>query len=275
MKLHKISEHVYANWDGETGGNVGIIELEDKVLAVDAQYPGSAKKFREAIKKLTDKPVTHLLLTHVHGDHVWGNQVFEDTNIVSHERLKEKMSVSLQNEWAPGNLEKLLGTYKETSPERWWLYEGLRIVLPTTTFKTQYEIEGVKFIHTGGHSDCSSIVYVPEDKVVFAGDLLFVGRYPWAGDPTANPTTWIDAFEKILDLEADKIVSGHGPLCDKEEVKNQLKWFKDIRYMMLGLIADGVPVDEAVEYKFPELYSSDRPERQKIGYRQWYTVLGG
>ena len=254
---------------------MGIIELEDKVLAVDAQYPGSAKKFREAIKKMTDKPVTHLLLTHVHGDHVWGNQVFEDTNIVSHERLKEKMYMSLQNEWAPGNLEKLLGTYKEASPERWWLYEGLRIVLPTTTFKTQYEIEGVKFIHTGGHSDCSSIVYVPEDKVVFAGDLLFVGRYPWAGDPTANPTTWIDAFEKILDLEADKIVSGHGPLCDKEEVKNQLKWFKDIRYMMLGLIADGVPVDEAVEYTFPELYSSDRPERQKIGYRQWYTVLGG
>jgi len=275
MKLHKISEHVYANWDGETGGNVGIIELEDKVLAVDAQYPGSAKKFREAIRNVTDKPVTHLLLTHVHGDHVWGNQVFEDTNIVSHERLKEKMSMSLQNEWAPGNLEKLLESYKEASPERWWLYEGLRIVLPSITFKTQYEIEGIKFIHTGGHSDCSSIVYVPEDRVVFAGDLLFVGRYPWAGDPTANPTTWIAAFEAILDLEADKIVSGHGPLCNNKEVEDQLKWFKDIRYMMRGMIADGVQVNEAVEYKFPELYTSDRPERQKVGYRRWYTVLGG
>ena len=275
MKLHKISEHVYANWDGETGGNVGIIELEDKVLAVDAQYPGSAKKFREAIRNVTDKPITHLLLTHVHGDHVWGNQVFEDTNIVSHERLKEKMSMSLQNEWAPGNLEKLLESYKEDSPERWWLYEGLRIVLPSTTFKTQYEVEGIKFIHTGGHSDCSSIVYVPEDRLVFAGDLLFVGRYPWAGDPTANPTTWIAAFEAILDLKADKIVSGHGPLCDNKEVEDQLKWFKDIRYMMMGMIADGVKVDEALEYKFPELYTSDRPERQKVGYRRWYTVLGG
>jgi glyoxylase-like metal-dependent hydrolase (beta-lactamase superfamily II) len=275
MKLHKISDHVYANWDGETGGNVGIIVLEDKVLAVDAQYPGSAKKFREAIHNITDKPITHLLLTHVHGDHVWGNQVFEDTNIVSHVRLKEKMSKSLLEEWAPKNLTSLLDTYREASPERWWLFDGLRIVLPTTTFKTLYEIDDVQFIHSGGHTDCSSIVHVPEDKVIFAGDLLFVGRYPWAGDPTVNPTAWIEAFEKILGLDAEKIVSGHGPLCDNKEVKAQLKWFKDIRYMMMGMIADGIPVDEAVEYKFPELYPSDRPESQKIGYRRWYTILGG
>jgi len=64
MKLSKVSDRVYANWDGETGGNVGIVVLDDRVLVVDAQYPGSARRFRESITKVTDKPLSHLLLTH-------------------------------------------------------------------------------------------------------------------------------------------------------------------------------------------------------------------
>jgi len=134
MKLSKVSDRVYANWDGETGGNVGIVVLDDRVLVVDAQYPGSARRFREAITKVTDKPLSHLLLTHVHGDHVFGNMVFEDLEIVSHRRLWEKMEKSLKNEWAPGKFEKMPETYRRDAPERWWLFEGLRIVVPTTTF---------------------------------------------------------------------------------------------------------------------------------------------
>ena len=52
MKLSKVSDRVYANWDGETGGNVGTIVLDDTVLVVDAQYPGSASRFREAIPRI-------------------------------------------------------------------------------------------------------------------------------------------------------------------------------------------------------------------------------
>ncbi len=209
MKLSKVSDRVYANWDGETGGNVGIITLDDSVLVVDAQYPGSAKMFREAIPRVTGKPLSHLLLTHVHGDHVFGNMVFKDLEIVGHRRLWEKMEESLRNEWAPGNLKKMLETYRKDAPERWWLFEGLRIVVPTTTFTDRWEKDGVEFIHTGGHTDCSSVVYVPEDETLFAGDLLFVERFPWAGDPTADPDQWITAFQRILGMDVEKIVPGH------------------------------------------------------------------
>ncbi len=193
MKLNKVTDRVYANWDGETGGNVGVIELSETSIAVDAQYPGSAKKFRAAIPKVTDKPLSHLLLTHVHGDHVFGNMVFKDLEIVSHRRLWEKMEASLKNEWTPENLQKMLDTYKRDAPERWWLFEGLEIVVPTTTFKDKCEIEDVEFIHFGGHSDCSSIVYLPDEKVLYAGDLLFVG-IDYFCCPTLSPTPLFQCF---------------------------------------------------------------------------------
>ena len=270
MKLSRVSDRVYANWDGETGGNVGIITLDDTVLVVDAQYPGSARRFREAIPRVTGKPLSHLLLTHVHGDHVFGNMVFEDLEIVSHRRLWEKMEESLEDEWAPGNLEKMLETYRRDAPERWWLFEGLRIVVPTTTFTDRWKKDGVEFLHTGGHTDCSSIVYVQGDKTLFSGDLLFVGRFPWASDPTADPDQWITAFQKILDMDVDKIVPGHGPLCDPGEMERQLKWMKEVRWIMKGLIEEGTPEEEALNYEYPTLYPTDRPEWQKRSWARWY-----
>lgn len=275
MRLHKVSDKVYANWDGETGGNVGVIKLPDQAFVVDAQYPGSAKKFREAIPRVTEKPLTHLLLTHIHGDHIFGNMVFKDLEIISHKRLYEKMETNLKNEWASGNLETMLETYKRDAPERWWLFEGLEIVLPTTTFTDLWEIEGVEFIHMPGHTDCSSVVYVPEDKTLFAGDLLFVNRFPWAGDPTANPDKWIEAFQQMLTMDIEKIIPGHGPLCDLEEVERQLEWMKELRWIMKGLIEDGATEEEAINYRYRELYPTDRPEWQKRSYSRWYKVWKG
>jgi cyclase len=275
MKLHKVSDKAYANWDGETGGNVGIIKLDDEALVVDAQYPGSAKKFREVIPTATEKPLSHLLLTHIHGDHVFGSMVFKDLEIVAHKRLYEKMEKNLENEWAPGNLEKMLMTYKKDAPERWWLFEGLEIVLPTVTFKEKWELDGVEFIHMPGHTDCSSVVYIPDDLLLFAGDLLFVNRFPWAGDPTADPNKWIESFQRILDLDVDKIIPGHGPPCDKGEVEKQLMWMKEIKWVMNGLIEEGASEEEAVSYPYRELYPTDRPEWQKRSYSRWYDVWKG
>ena len=273
MRLDRVSERVRANCEGLTGGNVGVVVIEGSVAAVDAQYPVSAADFRKSIPTVTEKPVTHLLLTHVHGDHVFGNQAFEDCEIVSHYRLKERMEESLRNEWAPGNLEKMLEDVRRNRPERAYLFEGLRIVLPTTTFEEAWGVDGVEMIHTGGHTDCSSVVYVPEDRVLFAGDLIFAKTFPWAGDPTADPDAWMEAFERMLSMDVEAIVPGHGPLCDLEEVEAQLEWFEAVREEMSGLIDDGASEEEAVNHDgYPVFYESqgDRMERSlSHWYRFW------
>lgn len=272
MRLDRVSDRVYANCDGETGGNVGIVVMDDAVVAVDAQYPVSGADFRASIPEYTGKPVTHLLLTHVHGDHIFGNQAFEDCEIVSHRRLKEKMEESLGNEWAPGNLEKMLEDVKANRPERAYLFEGLRIVLPTAIFEDRYPLDGVEMIHLPGHTDCSAVVHVPEDRVLFAGDLIFAETFPWAGDPTADPDQWIQTFKEMLEMDIETYVPGHGPLCTKDEIEIQLSWFQAARDEMADLIAGGATQEHTVSHEYPPFYEStgDRKERS---LRHWYKVL--
>jgi glyoxylase-like metal-dependent hydrolase (beta-lactamase superfamily II) len=270
MKLEKVSERIYANTSGETGGNVGVIILEDKVIAVDAQYPVSGIDFRKSVPKYSDKPVTHLLLTHIHGDHIFGNQAFEDCEIISQIRLKEKMLENLETVWAPGNLEKMLKDVKVNRPERAYLYEGLKIVLPDLAFQKKITIDGLEMISLPGHTDCSSIVYDKRDKVIFAGDLMFAETFPWAGDPTANPDDWIEAYKILIDMDVDIFIPGHGPLCTKKEFKKQLSWFKAVKKEMNKLIIEGASKEAAVNYSgYPQLYESvgDRRERS---LERWY-----
>ncbi|MFQ6076630.1 MAG: MBL fold metallo-hydrolase [Candidatus Bathyarchaeia archaeon] len=276
MRLDKVSDRVYANTEGKTGGNVGIIVLRERVVAVDAQYPVSGADFRRSIGAVTDKPVTHLLLTHYHGDHVFGNQAFEDCEIVAHRLLEEGMEANLKAGWAPGNLEKMLADIRRNRPERAWLYEGLRIVLPTMTFEDRFVLDDggtVEMIHTGGHTAGSSIVYVPEDRVLFAGDLVFAETFPWAGDPSVDPDVWIDTFKMILGLDIETIIPGHGPLCDRSEVVTQLAFFQAVRREMQRLIAEGASMEEAVKHDgYPEFYESETPERRDNSLRQWYRI---
>lgn len=271
MKLDRVSDRVYANTEGLTGGNVGIVVLTDSVAAVDAQYPVSGADFRHSIGSVTDKPVAHLLLTHYHGDHVFGNQAFEDCEIVAHRLLKEKMEENLTTNWAPENLDRMMEEIRKTRPEREWLYEGLRIVLPTKIFEDRFTLDGVEMIHMGGHTAGSSVVHIPDDRILFSGDLVFAETFPWAGDPSVNPDNWIEAFRAILALDVDTIVSGHGPLCNKTEIRTQLKWFEAVREEMRRLIREGVSIEEAVKYDgYPGFYESERPERRDDSLRQWY-----
>ncbi len=271
MRLDKISDRVFANTEGETGGNVGIILLEESVVAVDAQYPVSGADFRHSIPSVTAKPVTHLLLTHYHGDHVFGSQAFKDCEIVAHRLLKETVEENLRTVWRKP--EKVLKEVRTNRPDRVWLYEGLKIVLPTKTFDERFTLNGVEMIHTGGHTAGSSIVYVSDDRVLFAGDLVFAETFPWAGDPSADPDKWIQAFKTILDMNIEIIVPGHGSLCDKSEIKIQLDWFEAVRDKMKRLIAEGASMDEAVKHDdYPEFYEPEREEWRDDTLRHWYRV---
>ncbi|MFX0097337.1 MAG: MBL fold metallo-hydrolase [Candidatus Hodarchaeota archaeon] len=276
MKLDRISKRVYANTEGETGGNVGVIILKDSAVAIDAQFPVSGADFRSSISSITEKSVSHLLLTHYHPDHVFGNQAFEDCEIVAHRLLKEKMEDNLKTGWTASNLKKLIEGIKKDAPERAWLFKGLRIVLPTKTFDDHFELDGVKMIHTGGHTAGSSIILVEEDRLLFAGDIIFAKSFPWAGDPTSNPDTWIQTFRRILDLDIDTIVPGHGPVCDKSEVKIQLDWFEGVKDEMKKLIREGRSVEEAIRHDgYPSFYKSKRPEWKENSLRHFYAVWSG
>ena len=265
MKINRVSERVYANWDPGSRCNAGAIILDDKVLVVDAQFPAKAREFRSAVTEMTGKPITHLLLTHIHADHVFGAQVYEDCNIVSQIRLKEKMELSLGDEWAPQNLGRLLEGFQRNIPDIMSLCQGLRLVTPTETFRDRYEVDDIAFIHTGGHTGCSSVVYDPEDRTLFIGDLL------WASTGSgSDPDTWIRALERIVAMDIMRIVPGHGPLCGLEEVRGHLEWMKDVKEEMMALIDEGVPEAEVTRAEYPQLNTVFRSDWQSRCFPHWY-----
>jgi glyoxylase-like metal-dependent hydrolase (beta-lactamase superfamily II) len=279
--LERVSEHVYANTQGISGGNVGIITLNEQVIAVDSQYMLPGFDFRQSIGTISDNPVTMLLLTHYHRDHVFGNQAFMDCEIVAHRLTKQQMMMSLNSEWAPDALQTMMAKLQLDRPLRQHLYEsdGLKIVLPTKTFNKQYLLDADSsaiMIHTGGHTAGSSIVVIPEDKILFAGDIVFVGRFPWAGDPTADPDAWIRAFETILELKVDLIIPGHGPLCDNSEITKHLLFFQTVKSIMLQLIAEGQSMEDIIhDANYPDFYeptSDYHLQRRETSLKHWYTT---
>jgi glyoxylase-like metal-dependent hydrolase (beta-lactamase superfamily II) len=117
----------------------------------------------------------------------------------------------------------------------------------------------VKLHYAGGHTSGSSYAYVPEEKVLFAGDLMFAETFPYAGDATCDPEQWKRVFETLLMLDFETLIPGHGPCVGKDEIKKHLRFFRYLRTATQNAIAAGKPYD-AIEipagfYDVPEEFA--------------------
>ena len=154
---------------------------------------------------------------------------------------------------------------------------SLEITFPTEMFDDSFTLtdEGVEIIakKVGGHTVGSAYVYFPADRVLFAGDLIFAKTFPWGGDPTADLDEWIVVLKEFQQMDIEKIVPGHGPVCDLKEVQAYLDFFEPVAKIMKALIAEGRTQEEVVgSGDYPEFYASETPERRRDTLTQWYQV---
>jgi len=200
--------------DGDTGiSNAGLIVGKDGVVAVDAlMVPSMTKKLVAAIKKVTRRPVAQLINTHHHLDHTGGNTFFDTATIISTEKARDAL--------APGFppvplLQRFMPRFAAEFPK-------LRVVLPTVTFQDRMVIHDgdrrIELWHPGtpAHTIGDSVVYLPKEKILFAGDLAFHYVTPLAFQ--GHVGHWITALDRLLEFDADVIVPGHGAIGTKKEV---------------------------------------------------------
>jgi glyoxylase-like metal-dependent hydrolase (beta-lactamase superfamily II) len=171
------------------------------------------------------KNIRALINSHSNGDHCNGNNCVDTDEVISSEATLEEMSHE-----SPEMMAALLKQAPEMGTlGKYFLecfgsfnFEGVTKRLPNTTFtgETQRQVGDkiVELIEVGpAHTNGDVLVHVPTDKVVFTGDILFIEGHPilWAG-PVKN---WINACDRIISMEVDFVVPGHGPVTDNRGVK--------------------------------------------------------
>jgi cyclase len=206
------------------GANAGIIIGQDFLVAVDSLLSSrEAKRFIKDIRKISQKPVKFLINTHYHPDHSLGNSEFAQLG-----------AIIIAQEDDQKNMEKagegMLQHAKQNGLSDQDL-KGTKVAYPTLTFSDRVTLnlgkKQVELLFLGpSHTTGSILVFIPREKVLFTGDLLFTDCHPFLGE--ANIAGWIKVLDYIMGMDVDKIIPGHGPVSSKKDVadlKNYLSVF--------------------------------------------------
>ncbi|MDO9114225.1 MAG: MBL fold metallo-hydrolase [Polaromonas sp.] len=198
--------------------NAGFVVTPAGVVVIDALgSPALATRLIAEIRKVTPQPVTHVIVTHYHADHIYGLQVFkaQGARIVAHRAARAYMT----SETARLRLET---SRQELAP---WIDAQTRLVEADEWIDKDKElvVGGVRFQlkHVGpSHTLEDLAIYLPSEKVLFAGDLVFRSRIPYVGQ--ADSRHWIVALDDLLAFDTAVIVPGHGPLSSEARKDMQL-----------------------------------------------------
>ena len=232
--LHDIGNgsYAYLQPDGGWGwSNAGLITDGDEALLVDTLF--DLKLTREMLDAMRDatpqaNDIGTLINTHSNGDHTFGNQLVEGAEIIASaacaaemkERGPEELAQIMREAPSLGEGGKFL--LEAMGPTK-FDFNDIVYTMPTRTFDKSLtltlgdktiEVLNVGPAHTGG----DTLVYIPEDRTVFTGDILFNEGHPilWAG-PIAN---WVSACDLMLGWDLETVVPGHGAITDKSSIRN-------------------------------------------------------
>ncbi len=189
--------------------NAGFVVTGDGVVVFDALgTPALGRAMVAAIRKVTSEPIRRIVISHYHADHIYGLQALKagGVEIWAHAKARQY--------FASGQAEQRLAQRRmELAP---WVDESTRVVLPDRWLESDGDFRmgalTFRLIYSGGaHSPEDMLMYVVEDRVLFAGDLIFAERVPFVGN--ADSRGWLLALGKTLALTPRPVVvvPGHGP----------------------------------------------------------------
>ena len=250
MKLQQVSDNCFAVLNERNrvcDANSGLINLGGGVVIDTQSDLPHARRMIELFGKVWPGMPRRVVNTHEDGDHVWGNQLFEGAEIIAHRTVRELMPkvadpretqqlLKGAGRFLPRMLLKALhpGALAIASQLREdYDFDGIELALPTTVFEERHvlDLDGteVHLIYVGPcHQVGDTIVHVPRERVVFAGDVIFRECTPmgWNG----SYEKWLKILDLIIWLDPEVIVPGHGPVCGIEgamEMKAYLEYVRE------------------------------------------------
>ena len=188
--------------------NAAFVVTPAGVVVIDALgSPALATRLMAEIKKVTSQPITHVIVTHYHADHIYGLQTFkaQGVRIIAHRAALAYLHSDTARL-------RLASSRRDIAP---WVDDATRLVEADEWLDGDQDLVlgGVRFqLKSLGpsHTPEDLAVYLPAEKVLFAGDLVFRNRIPFVGQ--ADSRHWIGALDHLLAFDTSVIVPGHGPV---------------------------------------------------------------
>lgn len=218
MKINQVKSKIFFVDSPDTASNQVFLKTSDGVVMIDTTE--SQENMHAVLKQANLAPtdITLLINTHADGDHILGNGLF-DCPIVAHQLTYDRM---VEANRPPTELPNITFT-----GDRHSIQHG------------DFQIE---MIFTGGHKKDMTMVWLPEQKVLFASDIIFEGRYPFMMQ--SDPLTWAEALKTLPDYQADVYLPGHGTICTQGEIDLLRNYIETTWQQVSELVGQGKPLEE-------------------------------
>jgi glyoxylase-like metal-dependent hydrolase (beta-lactamase superfamily II) len=268
--MEQITDNVHVE-TGYRGCNPGFVVTSDGVVMIDTpQRPTDALSYRGEIEKWGT--IRYLINTEPHGDHYTGNSFFP-TICVAHEGTREIIEQA--------SLDQIKERIQLIDPDYAPNLDTYSLRLPTITFQGSMKLHvgnhEFELIHHPGHTASETVVFIPQERVVFSGDNIFHKVQAFLHE--ALPNEWLDSLERLRLLDADLVVPGHGEVCSRGYIDEQSSFIRDWISAVKEAVSKGWSMEEAQErISFLDRYPMGMgmeefgPELQKMNVARLYTL---
>ncbi len=253
----ELAPGVYA-LTAEGDPNSGVVVGDDSVLVIDARAtPVMAKELVAHVRKVTDKPIRHVLLTHYHAVRVLGAVGYEErVNVIASDATRD-MIVERGRQDMDSEIQRFprLFRAKETIPGLTW---------PNIVFHDRMTLwlgkREVQIVHAGrGHTRGDTIAWLPEERVLFSGDLVEYGATPYCGD--AHFGDWPGTLDRLAALQPKALVPGRGEaLTSPQQVEQGLKETRSFLEDLFGIVKAGVEAGHTLKQVYDTALRELRPK---------------
>jgi glyoxylase-like metal-dependent hydrolase (beta-lactamase superfamily II) len=261
VSFTKLSEHAYA-YTAEGDPNSGIVIGDDAVMVIDTQAtPAMAQDVIRRIREVTDKPIKYVVLSHYHAVRVLGASAYRPEHIIASQDTRDLIVERGEQDKASeiGRFPRLFQNVESVPPGMTW---------PTLTFTGRMTLWlgklEVQLIQLGrGHTKGDTVVWLPQDKVLFSGDLVEFDATPYAGD--AYFQDWPTTLDRIAALKPEKLVPGRGAaLQNAAEVARGLQGTRAFVSELYASVKAGAAAGKDLRSVYKETFDKLQPK-----YGQW------
>ncbi|WP_297889136.1 MBL fold metallo-hydrolase [Sulfurihydrogenibium sp.] len=221
-----------------------ILTKEGWVVVDSLSTPELSKEFYDQLMKVKKAPIKYLIITHYHPDHWYGASTFKEkgATVIAHKKLNEfynspdsKMTLEASNQRFGG------------------LYKNVRLIPADIEISDKKDIKvgeyDISIISmTPAHTNNDIVVLVKNENILFAGDLVYINRIPFAGDRGASSKNWLKVLKDMENLNPKIVLGGHNEPMDKSAIKFTYDYLHYIRETVKKMKEEGKSIDEIKSY---------------------------